>query len=378
MPFHDQPHSSLSLSPPSSSSSNSNSTPRPNSCGHLPAPPSHWTHYFAQELWLDHRLHKENDDDGDSSTARYHAYITPPANPQKDPLFVCHHGAGASGLSFARFAQELRIRLPSAGILSLEARGHGSVVTNNTTATADAGESPDFSLPTMSADAETIISLTRAHFSWPSLPPTILIGHSLGGAVIVDLAHRRALGTSLVGFCVLDVVEGSAVEALGHMTTYLASRPAVFASEADAIHWHLRSRTLRDQASAAVSVPALLRIDDSGDGGGGPSYTWATPLGPTQPFWPTWFTGLSGRFLASRGAKLLVLAGADRLDKELMIGQMQGKFQLVVVPEAGHFVHEDAAARVADVVAEFWRRNDGGALVLPPKVSDLIAQGKKV
>lgn len=53
-----------------------------------------------------------------------------------------------------------------------------------------------------------------------------------------------------------------------------------------------------------------------------------------------WFKGLSAAFLAARTARLLVLAGTDRLDKELMIGQMQGKFQLVVVPNTGHMLHE--------------------------------------
>lgn len=45
-------------------------------------------------------------------------------------------------------------------------------------------------------------------------------------------------------------------------------------------------------------------------------------------------------FLACRTARLLILAGTDRLDKELMIGQMQGKFQMEVVPEVGHMLHE--------------------------------------
>lgn len=53
-----------------------------------------------------------------------------------------------------------------------------------------------------------------------------------------------------------------------------------------------------------------------------------------------WFTGLSGKFLSARTARLLVLAGAERLDKELMIGQMQGKFQLEVLANVGHMVHE--------------------------------------
>jgi len=45
-------------------------------------------------------------------------------------------------------------------------------------------------------------------------------------------------------------------------------------------------------------------------------------------------------FLAARTARLLILAGTDRLDKELMIGQMQGKFQMEVVPGVGHMVQE--------------------------------------
>jgi protein phosphatase methylesterase 1 len=53
-----------------------------------------------------------------------------------------------------------------------------------------------------------------------------------------------------------------------------------------------------------------------------------------------WFRGLSAAFLAARTARLLVLAGTDRLDRELMIGQMQGKFQMVVVPNTGHMLHE--------------------------------------
>jgi protein phosphatase methylesterase 1 len=53
-----------------------------------------------------------------------------------------------------------------------------------------------------------------------------------------------------------------------------------------------------------------------------------------------WFSALSSKFLAVRTARLLVLAGTDRLDKELMIGQMQGKFQMEVISGVGHMLHE--------------------------------------
>lgn len=61
-----------------------------------------------------------------------------------------------------------------------------------------------------------------------------------------------------------------------------------------------------------------------------------------------------------------------------MIGQMQGKYQLQVFPEAGHFLHEDQPAKVAAVVAEFWRRNERASLVLPPKVGqEAVGEEKK-
>ena len=79
--------------------------------------------------------------------------------------------------------------------------------------------------------------------------------------------------------------------------------------------------------------------------------------------------------------KLLLLAGIDRLDRELTVGQMQGKhktlffiknsaeyltsnfyfivgkFQMQVLPQCGHAVHEDVPDKVAEVVATFLVRN---------------------
>jgi len=63
------------------------------------------------------------------------------------------------------------------------------------------------------------------------------------------------------------------------------------------------------------------------------------------------------RFLGIRAPKLLLLAGVDRLDKELMVAQMQGKFQMQVLSSVGHIVHEDAPDRVAEHIASFLARN---------------------
>lgn len=233
----------------------------------------------------------------------------------KGPLFVTHHGAGSSGLSFAVLSSEIRKRLPTAGILSPSARGHGSTISP--------GNPVDLSLATLSSDLFDVIQLARRAMGWQELPPIILVGHSLGGAVVTDLASTGKLGTqTLLGYAVLDVVEGSAMDALQSMQTYLSTRPTGFATLRDGIDWHVRSRTIRNSVSARTSVPALL-VEQPDDQSGRP-WRWRTDLASTQPFWEGWFIGLSKKFLEAKGGKMLLLAGTDRLDTELTIGQMQG------------------------------------------------------
>lgn len=317
--------------------------------------PIPWQTFFEEELYLDI-----------SNGTTTHAYFTPTTAPDA-PLFCCHHGAGASGLSFALLSAALKATLPHAGFLAPDCRGHGDTSTNS--------DSLDLSLETLANDLAATVMAVQSRLAWPKLPPTILLGHSLGGAVVTELASKKMLGNALLGYGVLDVVEGSAMDALQSMEQYLSTRPRSFPSVVSAIEWHVRSRTLRNSNSARVSVPPLLMaetLDDSARG-----LTWRTNLSATKPFWENWFVGLSSKFLSTPGVgKLLILAGTDRLDKELMIGQMQGKYQLQVFPEAGHFVHEDQPEKTATVVADFFRRNDRSALVLPPKVDDLIKQGK--
>ncbi|XWX00205.1 hypothetical protein V2A60_008225 [Cordyceps javanica] len=327
-----------------------------------------WTTFFERELFME---------SGDQSV-RFHAYLSSPV--EKGPLFVMHHGAGSSGLSFAVVGSEIRKRMPNAGILAVDCRGHGLTTTKNE------GD-VDLKLQTLSSDLLFVIEAVRTQMNWAALPPLVLVGHSLGGAVVTDLASTKRLGASLLAYAVLDVVEGSAIDALQSMQTYLSTRPGGFASVESGIDWHIRTRTVRNSTSARASVPALLRrVDDAASapapapapGTGERPWRWRTDLAATQPFWEGWFAGLSSKFLAAPGGKLLLLAGTDRLDTELTIGQMQGKYNLQVFPEAGHFIHEDLPEQTAVSLVDFYKRNDRSQLVLPPKVSDLLKQGKKV
>ncbi|ORY09446.1 protein phosphatase methylesteras-like protein 1 [Clohesyomyces aquaticus] len=342
----------------SASSMSSTGTVMPTS-SQRPAPAIHWSDYFAQEFFLERHS-------PDSSHAKFHVYLTPPGS-AKAPLLVLHHGAGSSALSFALFAREVQRQLPDVGILAVEAREHGSVVWGP-------GGHVDnkMSIDLLSQDMVDMMLLTQTKMGWKEMPTVVLVGHSLGGAVVTNAANQGTLGNKLLGYAVLDVVEGSAMEALGHMQTYLANRPDTFATMDAAINWHIRSRTLRNLKSAKASVPSLFLQTPEG------RWAWRTDLSQTEAYWENWFSGMSAKFLGGKGAKLLLLAGTDRLDKELMIGQMQGKFQLMVFPSAGHFLQEDEPEKTADAVVEFVKRNDRSTLVLPPKVSDLLAQGKKV
>jgi protein phosphatase methylesterase 1 len=69
-------------------------------------------------------------------------------------------------------------------------------------------------------------------------------------------------------------------------------------------------------------------------------FTWRIDLTKTEKYWTGWFKGLSKLYLNIPQPKLLLLAGVDRLDKELMVGQMQGRFQMQILPQCGHAVHE--------------------------------------
>ena len=117
-----------------------------------------------------------------------------------------HHGAGSSGLTFASCVEEIRKILPKAGFLSPDCREHGSTTVKRK---GDEGEvDPDLRLETLSQDLVFVIHEAKEKMGWASLPDIVLVGHSLGGAVVTDVAKKGELGAKLLAYAVLDVVEG--------------------------------------------------------------------------------------------------------------------------------------------------------------------------
>ncbi|XP_053564713.1 protein phosphatase methylesterase 1 [Bombina bombina] len=295
------------------------------------------------------------------------------------PVLLLLHGGGHSALSWAVFTNEISSRI-QCRVVAVDQRGHGET---------KVGNAEDLSAEIMARDIGNVVEALYGDLP----PPIMLIGHSMGGAIAVHTAAAN-LVPSLLGLCMIDVVEGTAMDALNSMQNFLRSRPKTFKSLENAIEWSVKSGQIRNVESARVSmggqikqcedatspesskavVEGIIEEEEEDEDDEGQSinkrkkeddtdtkkerpYTWRIELSKTEKYWDGWFRGLSNLFLSCQIPKQLLLAGVDRLDKDLTIGQMQGKFQMQVLPQCGHAVHEDAPDKVAEAVATFLVRH---------------------
>ena len=405
--------------------------------------PLPWSNYFDEAI-----------DVQTNSTDSFRVYLSSfskdELNAGDRPTLILLHGGGYSGLTWSLFTTHIK-EYCHCRIMAIDQRGHGYTSTSNDN---------ELSIDNLVEDVANVANKVHEMYGFEMLPPQVIIGHSMGGAVAVKCASRcEDILRSLIGFVVIDVVEGTAIDALQGMQSVLNSRPTKFHSLTNAIEWSIRSGMTKNPEAARVSMPgnlvnsenrlAIYDVDKiiaseepesfdeqpnqefymapdkqqlakrilncpslppsrgtlphpsimsgrniveedeeeheekdlertiksehqlSGDNEHSfkrperqltststTGYTWRTNLMSTQPFWKGWFEGLSSQLLSAPvQGKLLLLAGIDRLDKELTIGQMQGKFMMRVLPKCGHAVHEDVPQQVADVVGNFLVRN---------------------
>jgi len=285
------------------------------------------------------------------------------------PIVLALHGGGHSALSWAVFSKHIS-SMCECTVVAIDFRGHGQTKTVNDS---------DMSANVLAQD---IADVMLAYFQ--DLPPVVLLGHSMGGAIAVHIAVKQLIPT-LKGLAVIDVVEGTALESLSSMQSFIRSRPAHFKSVEYAIEWSIRAGQLKNLDSAKISMPGQLKkvsktkmipltestmipgmsnISEEDPIGASSAerssddsiYTWNVDLSKTEPYWRGWFENMSSLFLSSPVAKLLILAGVDRLDKEMTIAQMQGKFQMQILANCGHMVHEDVPDKVAEILAGFLIR----------------------
>ncbi|CAM8921643.1 unnamed protein product [Rhodiola kirilowii] len=260
-------------------------------------------------------------------------------NRRSSPL-ILKYGKKDGWLSFALSSNKIKEK---ARIVAMDLRGHGKSLTDNEL---------DLSTETLCNDVIAVIKAI------------------MGGSVAVHVAAKKAI-SSLAGLVVVDVVEGTAMASLIHMQKILLNRVQFFPSIERAIESNVKGGSVRNVESARVSIPSTLIYDESKK-----CYVYRARLQETEQYWRGWYEGLSEKFLSCPVPKLLLLAGTDRLDRPLTIGQMQGKFQMIVVRHTGHAIQEDVPEEFASLILNFISRNRIGpngveipGLIRPKKIN---------
>ena len=124
-------------------------------------------------------------------------------------VYVCMHGAGHTAMSFAVMAEILK---PTSTVVAFDWRGHGENTSPNPA---------DMSQANLISDTLEVLNYVHAKFPERTI---ILVGHSMGGAIAVKTINHietQMAGSDLekciMGVCIIDVVEGTAMEALPFM-----------------------------------------------------------------------------------------------------------------------------------------------------------------
>ena len=128
-------------------------------------------------------------------------------------LVVFLHGGGYSALSWSLLAREMAT-LTDCRLLAIDLRGHGETTVD--------GDEADLSGANLVEDVKAVVEKVQANEDkWGSCDQSgvVLVGHSMGGALAARLAEAGVDG--LAGLVVVDVVEGTALDALAGMQAVL-------------------------------------------------------------------------------------------------------------------------------------------------------------
>ena len=96
------------------------------------------------------------------------------------------------------------------------------------------------------------------------------------------------LAKAIMGVAIIDVVEGTAMEALPFMEQIVKNRPVHFPDLPAVIKFGLLGGQVKDKRSARVSMPAQVKevVDQPT---GLKKYVWRTDLLATKQYWTEWF-----------------------------------------------------------------------------------------
>ena len=296
---------------------------------------------------------------------------------ERSSVAVCLlHGAGYSALTWSLMVEHLS-SLADCRLLAIDLRGHGE--------TQVSGDEEDLSGARMAEDVCQV--LETVYSGQEDSVGVVLMGHSMGGALAAQVAERGVPGLlgliveDVVEGTAMEALAGmhsvlqnrprqfqsleQAVEwcvRSGQVRNHESARVSMPGQLVSADSKILGAKMIEDSDdkndednhnSQGPAKREKLEASDSikeedeetGDAFKVPSapstsssqvdrtppqtltgpqvFSWRIDLSRTEPHWSGWFQGLSQRFLCCQGAKLLLLAGVDRLDTHLTVGQMQ-------------------------------------------------------
>ena len=140
-----------------------------------------------------------------------------------------------------KLQRSLRTKLNGeCNVLAYDARGHGASHGSRDTVLSLDQLSMDLCalVTNLYPDLNTRGCLLVGHrcVSFRSYRLTLVTCFSMGGPVIANIAAKRLL-PNVRGIVVVDVVEGTALQALSGMTALLSKRPTAFPTLTHAIQW---------------------------------------------------------------------------------------------------------------------------------------------
>jgi len=98
-----------------------------------------------------------------------------------------------------------------------------------------------------------------------------------------------AFENRLRGLIVIDVTEGTAIEALPYMESFEMGRQQKFQTIQDAIKYQVASGMIRNRISARVSTQTTLVEKQTKDGKS--IFIWRTNRMASKKYWLSWFKG---------------------------------------------------------------------------------------
>ena len=234
---------------------------------------------------------------------------------------VLIHGFGSDRLSWAGTSPAL---MEVARVHSLDLPGHGDSLA------VEAGDGSPLALAEMVADALDANGITRAH----------LLGHSLGGAIAMVLALAqpgRVLSLSLL-----------APAGLGRELDreFLAAFPELETKEdAEALLQRLVSKPLLINRFTIARVLEQLERPGARDALRG----IARGMLAQEAQAGDW----AGQLASTGIPRLVIFGGADQINPPDTTSLVSFAGRTLVIPEAGHLPHVEAARQVNDALTDF-------------------------